>query len=435
VSDELEALLTEIPGPRSRALAATLAARETRGVTFVSDDVPIFWERAAGSTVTDVDGNRYLDMTSAFGVAVAGHSNPAVVRAIAEQAGRLAHGMGDVYPSEQKVRLLEKLAELAPVDGGKTFLCSSGAESVEFVLKTALLATGEPNVLAFSGAYHGLSYGALEVCGISKFRKPWQKQLRDAATFVRFPDVREPAGAPRALQAVARALKRDPAIGAVLVEPIQGRAGVIIPPDGFLRGLRRLCDERDALLIVDEIYTGFGRTGRMFACEFEGVRPDIVCLGKALAGGFPISAAVARAEIADAWEPSSGEALHTSTYLGNPMGCAAALANIAEIERLNLPRIARERSPKIAERLGGIRLRTGEIVDLRGRGMLFGVEFRDPAVANAVVVRALRSGLIVLQSGPRGETIALSPPLVMGDAQLERALELFEQAVVATVYA
>ncbi len=435
MSAELEAILTEIPGPRSRELAAALAARETRGVTFVSRDVPVFWERAQGATVTDADGNRYLDLTAAFGVAVAGHSNPAVAQAIAAQAARLAHGMGDVHPSEPKVRLLEKLAALAPVDGGKAFLCSSGAESVEFALKTALLATGEPNVLAFAGAYHGLSYGTLEVSGIAKFRKPWQKQLRDATTFVRFPDMREPESGRRALETVARALKKDPAIGAVLVEPIQGRAGVIIPPEGFLAGLRRLCDERDTLLIADEIYTGFGRTGALFACDHEGVRPDIVCLGKALAGGFPISAAVASGAVADAWEPSHGEALHTSTYLGNPMGCAAALANLAEIERLDLPRVARERAPALGARLEAIRPRSNEIVDLRGRGMLWGVEFRDGAAANAVVVRALKAGLILLQSGLRGETIALSPPLVISGAQLERALELFERAVVGKVYA
>ncbi len=435
MSDQLEAILTEIPGPRSRELAATLAAREPRGVTFVSSDVPVFWERAQGSTVTDVDGNRYLDLTSAFGVAVAGHSNPAVARAIAEQAGRLAHGMGDVHPSEVKVTLLEKLAALAPVDDGKVFLCSSGAESVEFALKTAMLATGEPNVLAFAGAYHGLSYGTLEVGGIPKFRKPWQKQLRDTTTFVRFPDMRDPGSAQRALEAVARALKKNLAIGAVLLEPIQGRAGVVIPPDGFLQNVRRLCEERDTLLIVDEIYTGFGRTGTLFASDFEGVRPDILCVGKALAGGFPISAAVARGAVADAWEPSRGEALHTSTYLGNPMGCAAALANLGEIERLDLPRVARERAPEISERLAAIRLRSAGIVDVRGRGMLWGIEFRDGAAAAACVVRALQSGLILLQSGLHGETIALTPPLVISDAELARAFELLERAVLGTVYA
>jgi 4-aminobutyrate aminotransferase-like enzyme len=426
--DELEAIVSAVPGPRSRELAASLAARETRGVTFLSDDVPVFWDSARGSTVVDVDGNRYLDLTAAFGVALTGHGNPAVTRAIAEQAARLPHAMGDVHPSEPKARLLEKLSTLAPLANGKVFLCSSGSESVEFALKTSLLATGDPNVLAFAGAYHGLSYGTLELGGIPKFREPWREQLRETASFVRFPDAREPGSLDRALEAVARALKEDHRIGAVLVEPIQGRAGVIIPPDGFLRGLRGLCTEHDALLILDEIYTGFGRTGTMFACLHENIQPDIICLGKAMGGGFPISAAIARGAVADAWEPSRGEALHTSTFLGNPMGCAAALANISQIQRLDLPRVARERAPQIAERLHALRRLASEIADVRGRGMLWAIEFRDGALANACVVRALRRGLILVQSGLRGETITLAPPLVISQTQLDRAFDLLESA-------
>ncbi|HMD02002.1 MAG TPA: aminotransferase class III-fold pyridoxal phosphate-dependent enzyme, partial [Candidatus Baltobacteraceae bacterium] len=163
---ESEATAGQIPGPRSRALAESLARTEPRGVTYLGADFPVFWESASGATVTDVDGNRYIDLTSAFGVALTGHANPAVVAAIAVQAARLPHAMGDVHPSDVRVRLLEKLAALAPVDEPKTFLGSTGSESIEFALKTAMLATGEPNALAFGGAYHGLSYGALEVAGI-----------------------------------------------------------------------------------------------------------------------------------------------------------------------------------------------------------------------------------------------------------------------------
>ncbi|MFY9779165.1 MAG: aspartate aminotransferase family protein, partial [Candidatus Baltobacteraceae bacterium] len=347
MTDELESIVTPIPGPRSQALAAALRATEPRGVTYLADDFPVFWESGSGALVTDVDGNRYLDFTSAFGVATTGHANPAVARAVAEQAARLPHGMGDVHPSAPKARLLEKLASLAPVDGAKTFLCCNGSDSIEFALKTALLVTGEPNVLSFAGAYHGLSYGALEVSGIPKFRKPWRKQLREGTSFLKFPDPREPRSNERALEAAAKALRKDRSIGAVLVEPIQGRAGVVVPPDGFLAGLRALCTERDTLLIVDEIYTGFGRTGRLFECQRENVRPDLLCVGKALAGGFPLSAAIASNEAANAWAPSAGEALHTSTFLGNPLGCAAALANLAEIERLDIPRLAREREQRM----------------------------------------------------------------------------------------
>ena len=343
--------------------------------------------------------------------------------------GASPEALRDVHPTAEKARLLERLAQIAPVDDARTFLCSTGAESVEFALKTAALVTGEPNVLAFAGAYHGLSYGALEVCGIPKFRKPWNEQLRAATTFVRFPDPREPKSHERILDIVRKTLRRDRKIGALIVEPIQGRAGVIVPPEGFLRGLRAACSETDTVLILDEIYTGFGRTGTMFACEREGVRPDILCVGKALSGGFPISAAIASKEVADAWEPSDGEALHTSTFLGNPMGCAAALANLDEIERLDVPRIARDREATIAERLHAIRMRNVHVTDVRGRGMLWAVEFKDGAVANACVVRALARGLILLQSGLRGESITFAPPPVIENAQLDRAFYLFESAV------
>ncbi len=429
MNGDLESIVTEIPGPRSRALAASLARTESRGVTYVSAEFPVFWESAAGATISDVDGNRYLDLTAAFGVAAAGHANPAVTRAIAEQAARLPHGMGDVHPSSVKVHLLEKLAAIAPLDRPKSFLCSSGAEALEFALKTSLLATGEPNVLAFAGAYHGLSYGTLEIGGIAKFRRPWRRQLRGTTSFAPFPDPREPRSRERTLAFVTKTLRKDHSIGAVVVEPIQGRAGVIVPPEGFLRGLRELCDARDALLIVDEIYTGFGRTGTLFACEREGVRPDILCVGKAMAGGFPISAAIARGDVADAWEPSGGEALHTSTYLGNPMGCAAALANIEEIERLDLVAVARRREPLIAERLHALQRFNTQIADVRGRGMLWAIEFKDSAVAAAATVRALQKGLIVLPCGLRGEALTIAPPLTITEPQLQRAFDLLAEAV------
>jgi 4-aminobutyrate aminotransferase-like enzyme len=426
---EFEAIVTKIPGPGSRELAASLARTEPRGITYLADDFPIFWESASGAIVTDVDKNRYIDFTSAFGVALTGHANPAVVSAIAEQAGRLPHGMGDVHPTGVRARLLEKLATLAPVDRARTFLCSTGSEAIEFALKSAVLATGEPNVLAFGGAYHGLSYGALEVAGIPKFRKPWLKQLRETTTFARYPQGREPGTLERALDGIEKALKRDRTIGAILVEPIQGRAGVILPPEGFLRGLRRICTERDTILILDEIYTGFGRTGTYFACDREGVRPDILCVGKALGGGFPISAAILSGEVADAWEPSQGEALHTSTYLGNPMGCAAALANLEEIERLALPERARDFESSIAERLHAIERYNPIVSDIRGRGMLWAMEFKEPAAAKACVINALQGGLILLQSGLHGECVTLAPPLVIAREQLRRGLDLLTDAL------
>ncbi len=227
-----------------------------------------------------------------------------------------------------------------------------GAESVEFALKTALLATGRPNALAFSGSYHGLAHGALEVTGIRRFRAPFAAQLRNATAFVAFPDASDPLALERSLTAVDAALRADRSIGALIVEPIQGRAGVVVPPDGFLRGLRDLCNVHGVVFIADEILTGFGRTGMMFAVENEGVLPDVICVGKALAGGFPLSATIGARAVMDAWPPSAGEALHTSTYLGNPMGCAAALANLNEIERLDVPCRATRLGDRIEKGVG-----------------------------------------------------------------------------------
>ncbi len=338
------------------------------------------------------------------------------------------HGMGDVHPSDVKIALLERLAALAPLENAKTFLCSSGAEAVEFALKTALLLTGAPNALAFGGAYHGLSYGTLEINGNPKFRKPFLSQLRQKTTFARFPDARESALLERTLEAIRRTLRRDKTIGALVVEPIQGRAGTIVPPDGFLRGLREITHDTDVLFILDEIYTGFGRTGRMFACEHDGARPDILCVGKALSGGFPISAAIGSGGVMDAWAPSQGEALHTSTFLGNPMGCAAALANLDEIESKRLPERAAELEGVVRARLRELE-RCEDVADLRGRGLMWGIELRDGARAGAIVQRALQAGVILLQSGLRGEVLSLAPPLTIERAQLERALDL----VIATI--
>jgi 4-aminobutyrate aminotransferase-like enzyme len=419
----LEHLVTAIPGPRSRELAQRLRASESRGVTYLSNDFPTFWDSASGATVTDVDGNRFLDLTSAFGVATTGHANPAVSRAIAEQAARLAHGMGDVHPSAVKQALLDRLTAIVPMQPAKAFLCSTGSEAVEFALKTALLATGRPNALAFAGAYHGLAHGALEVTGIEKFRVPFLAQLRAATRFVAYPDRRDPAALARALEAVEATLRADASLGAVIVEPIQGRAGVVVPPDGFLRGLRAACDAHGALLIVDEIYTGFGRTGTLFAIEHDGVSPDLLCAGKALGGGFPLAVTAGTAAVMDAWAPSQGEALHTSTYLGNPMGCAAALANIGEIERLDIVARARDLGPRIDVLLAPLH-GNGAVRDVRGRGALWGIECQDGGAAHAWTMRALRNGVIVLQSGPRGETLTVAPPVVIDDAQLERALAI-----------
>ncbi len=353
-------LKTKIPGPRSRRLTGLLKRHEAPTVTYVSKTWPIFWRRARGVNVWDVDGNRFLDLTSAFGVASLGHAHPRVLKAVRRQSARLVHGMGDVHPSELKAELCRRLSEITFERWtrgrlrGQTLLCNSGFEAVEAALKTAMLFTGKRGVIAFEGGYHGLGYGALETTSWPVFRRPFEAQLGHFVKFVPYPRqkmARPPAvekdtagggcatsfstseqDEPREVERQIRTILKRNEIGAILVEPFQGRGGEVIPPDGFLPMLRRLCDRHRVLLIADEIYTGFWRTGKWFAVEHSNVIPDLICLGKALTGCLPLSACVGCHDVMAAWPPSRGEALHTSTFLGNPLACAAALASLAEFE-------------------------------------------------------------------------------------------------------
>ncbi len=339
------------------------------------------------------------------------------------------HGMGDVHPTEVRVRFLERLAQIVPSPLSKAFLATTGSEAIEAAMKTAALATGKPSFASFSGAYHGLSVGALALCGIERFREPFDGMLPVRPLLLGFPRSSTPLDDALAATRAALGARRD--LAALFVEPIQARGGMIVPPFGYLRGLRTICDELGILLVFDEIYTGFGRTGEWFACLYEGVEPDILCLGKAAGGGFPISAMVASDSVMDAWPISEGEALHTSTYLGNPMGCAAALATIEEIERLGLCARAKRLGEDIAPMLDSI-ARLDSVVEVRGRGMMWGIELHDGVAAARAVKIGLRSGLILLQTGVRGEVISLTPPLVIGEEELERALSLLRDLLAAS---
>ncbi len=421
--------LPPLPGPRSRALALRLAAVECRTITRLEPDGPIFWAAARGGRVRDADGNEYIDLTGGFGVAAAGHAHPAVADAIARQARTLAHGLGDVQPAEAKVELLERLAELTPGDLGVTILGSAGAEAVEAALKTALLATGRPGVVAFEGSYHGLTYGALATTGRSEFRDPFASQLFGGVRFLPFPRATEDPLV--ALAAVADAVDRraDGAhpVGAVIVEPVQGRGGMVDPPPEFLPGLRALCDERGLILIADEIYTGFGRTGRWFAVEHTGVVPDILTLGKALSGALPLSAAVGRPEVMEAWPPSRGESLHTSTFLGNPISCAAALAHLDVIEREGLVERAEELGERVAARLAEWSSRWESVDPPSGLGLMRGARLRGERAGDAagrVAAGALDRGVILLTEGPAADTLAVTPALAIAEDDLMRALDV-----------
>ena len=428
----LPSLVAGPPGPRSRELANRLRSVESRNVTHLSENFPVFWEEARGTNVRDVDGNVYVDFTGAFGVSLAGHAHPRVQRALVEQSERLIHGMGDVHPPALKVELLERLNTLAPWKETRTVLGSSGSEAMEAALKTAELSTGRSGVVAFEGAYHGLTLGSLAVTARSDFRDPFRARLHQGVSFAPYPQTE--AAAEVALAEVRRLLSEgvhrevgqpQQPVGAIVVEPVQGRAGVRIPPPGFLARLAELARADGSLLIFDEIYTGLGRTGVVFEHEREGVLPDLVCIGKALGGGLPLSACLGSREVMDAWPESGGEALHTSTFLGHPLSCATALAFLDVLEKEKLVRRSLDLGERIVGRLDESLSTLPGVGRVRGRGLLIGIELCSeeggpaPGRGARVAEAALSQGLLVLPAGRQGEVVEIAPPAVTSDAQVD----------------
>lgn len=422
---------------------------ESRNVTYIdaSGNWPIVWERAKGMWVEDELHRRYLDLTAAFGVAAAGHANRSVVAAGRKQMANLLHAMGDVHPHALKAQLAKELVRItfgrwlgANIDVGespaKLTFGTSGFEAVEIALKTAMLSTGRPGIMAFEGGYHGLGYGALAGTHRGHFRDPFRSQLREFGHFVPYPNCQNcrcpdrNCNAIDPIEAQMDQIASVHPIGAVLVEPVQARGGIRIPSRQFLPRLRDWCDRFGAVLIVDEIYTGFGRTGTWFATEQVGVVPDLICLGKALTGGFPLSACVGRTQVMDAWPTSTGEAIHTSTYLGHPVGCAMALAQIAELQSRQLVEKCHELGEKLSSHWKTVPRSIGSFqLHPRHLGLMIGVEITDlvgkplPAISLTAIQRLLHRGFILLPEGEHGEVISLTPPLIISWKQLRKALD------------
>ncbi|OGH55775.1 MAG: hypothetical protein A3G34_11375 [Candidatus Lindowbacteria bacterium RIFCSPLOWO2_12_FULL_62_27] len=429
-------------------LVRALRAHECPEVTYFSGDFPVFWRKASGCFVWDVRGRRYVDMTAAFAVANLGHGHPALIAALRRQTRLMIHGMGDVHPPEIKSRFLAALAGAAPGALSQTILSQNGSDAVESAIKTAQIARpGRDALVAFSGSYHGLSYGALSVTGQRMFRAPFAGRISKKTLFVDYPycyrcplKLAYPGcgiacldGAARKIRAAGGARR----FSAVIVEPIQGRGGEIVPPPGWLARLARFCRRERILLIADEIYTGFARTGRMFACEHERVTPDILCLGKGMTGGFPMSACIGTPAVMRRWGRSAGEAIHTSTFLGNPLGCAMGLAALSIYIRRSLhsraERMGSYLRAELARRLGGLR----GVGDIRGQGLIAGIELvkdlrtktPDPERCSRVVVEALRRRLMILGGGIHQNVISLSPPLVVGRREIDFCVGVLEDAL------
>jgi len=409
---------TPLPGPKSRALAARLRSVEARNVTFLPEDdsFPVFWESGDGCLITDVDGNRLLDMTAAFGVSALGHGTTAATDAIAKQSNRLLHGMGDVHPTLAKLELCEQLSQLSGLSDAKVLLGTSGGDAVEAAIKTAILRTGKHRIIAFTGGYHGLNLGALNATARPDFRVPFQRHLADFVTHL-------PYGSP---------LEQVPDdTAAVLVEVIQGRGGVREVSTEWLANLRSLCDATGALLIIDEVFTGFWRTGEVFAHRHHGVKPDIIACGKILGGGMPISACIGNGDAMSGWPVSTGESIHTSTFLGHPGGCAAASATLQALSNMDAGATVTRLGKYLRNHLDVLAIKhAGKITDIRGKGLMLGIQMDAPGAAVTLSDALLQRGIITLPAG-NGDVLELTPPFVVSGALLDFVVRAIDQALTA----
>ncbi|MCO4770580.1 MAG: aspartate aminotransferase family protein [Deltaproteobacteria bacterium] len=430
---ELPAIVTaSVPGPAGMALVDLLAAHECPAITARRarraestgvDQDPIVWERAIGSNVWDPDGNRFVDLTAGFGVASAGHANTHVVARVTEQLQRHVHGMGDAFPGVARIQLAAALAAHLPGALDQVIFGSDGSDAVEASLKTAVLATSRSRIVACEGSYHGMSLGALGVSHYKDaFRAPFAGLMGRLADWV-------PFGGD--LDAIAEVLDAGEPVAAVLVEPVQGRGGERTAPAAWFQGLAELCRARGALLIFDEIFTGFGRAGPFVQAgtpAMGGVVPDLICLGKGMSSGFPVSACVGTPEVMAAWGQSTGEAIHTSTFLGHPPGCAAALAVLELIDEHGLLERGRALGELMGHTLEDLCARHPEAFSgVRGRGAMRGLEVVGGVERSLVLCRGmLARGFIVLPAGTRGEALSFTPPLTMTAGQWTAALATLE---------
>ncbi|QDV37078.1 acetyl ornithine aminotransferase family protein [Tautonia plasticadhaerens] len=411
-------ILTErLPGPK----AASWIRRDERTTSpSYTRMYPLVVRRAKGAMMEDLDGNRFLDFTAGIAVTNAGHCHPRVVRAIRAQASRLVHMSGTDFYYRPQIRLAERLAGLAPGPGPKrVFFSNSGAEAIEAALKLARYHSKRPRVVAFRGAFHGRTYGAMSLTASKAIQRKGFSPLVPEIQHARYGDL-------ASVRELFRTTCPPEETAAIFVEPIQGEGGYIVPPDDFLPGLRALCDEHGILLVIDEIQSGIGRTGLLFASEHWGVHGDIVCLAKGLANGLPLGAIVAPESVMD-WAPGS----HASTFGGNPVACAAAIETLD----LVVGKYTRNADARGRQLMAGLRELAKAhpcIVDVRGKGLMVGMEIGSdagpgPNLRDRIILEAFHRGLLLLPCGP--STIRFCPPLCLTARQVEVGLSLLSHAM------
>jgi 4-aminobutyrate aminotransferase len=431
-------ITTPLPGPKAAAIIArdkaVVSPSYTRGY-------PLVIERGSGAMVEDVDGNVFLDCAAGIAVTSTGHSHPDVVKAITEQAQKFLHMSGTDFYYELQVRLAEQLAAIVPIAGGaRSFFGNSGTEAIEACLKLARYATGRQNVIAFLGAFHGRTMGSLSLTASKAVQRRGFGPLVPGVFHAPYPDrYRCPPGT--APESIAEAcvdviehqlftqLVSPDEVAAIVVEPIQGEGGYIVAPDEFFQRLRELTRKHGILLVVDEVQSGMGRSGKMFAIEFTGVEPDVMAIAKGIASGLPLGVAVARANLMT-WPPGA----HASTFGGNPVSCAAALATIALLKE-KLVANAADVGAYLMDGLEALTEKHPLIGDVRGRGLMIGVELvrdrvtkeRATTERDAVLHAAFRRGLLVLGAGKNA--IRFSPPLILTRMQADEAVKIFDEAL------
>lgn len=407
---------------------------------FLKSVAPIVIERASGVTVWDANGKEYLDCFAGISVVNAGHCNPEVIAAAKAQMDKLVHCSSYLYHVQPVADLAEKMAQITPGKLSKTFFGNGGAEAIEGALKLARLFTGKHEFISLQSSFHGRSWGALSITG-NYARKKKGGPYAPGISFAPAPYVYR-SNWPNDPEEVARqcaktidevvrfATSND--VAAFIAEPVMGEGGIIVPPDNYFKEVKKVLDQYGILFIADEVQSGFGRTGKMFACEYYGVEPDILVTAKGIADGFPLSAYTVRPEIAEAYKPGD----HLTTFGGNPVSCAASLANIAFMEREKLPEHAAEMGSYVMSKLKEMQKQNSMIGDVRGKGLMIGVELvkdseKNPATAEAEAVRdhCLQKGMLLGVGGVYGNVVRFQPPLVITKEQLDKALTIFSDVL------
>jgi 4-aminobutyrate aminotransferase len=411
-------LITDIPGPRAQAHVKFDEEWTSPSLPRAYPIVPV---RGAGMAIEDIDGNLFLDFAAGIAVNSTGHAHPRVVGAIKEQASELIHYSASDFYLPVYAEAARELARIAPISGKlRTYLGNSGTEMVEAAIKLARHATGRQYIVGFLGGFHGRTYGSVSLTASKAKYHARFGPLLPGVYHAPFGKVADLAWFDEVL---FNHLVPANEVAAVIVEPIQGEGGYLVPEDGFLEGLRGLCTKHGILLVADEIQSGAGRTGKMWAVEHWGVEPDILLVAKGIASGMPLGALVARAEIMESW----GVGAHGSTYGGNPVACAAALATIELLEG-GLVHNAAERGAELLAGLGQVWQRhSGSVLDVRGKGLMVGVEFADPKLAEEVQWACFMRGLLVLECGK--QTVRLCPPLIANSEEIRTAVRIFGEAV------